>query len=395
MNPEPKPIRVVYLDGPRYPLETLWYVWQQSRCNDPLPSPQDLYWIVQFGESFNNIGDKYHCSKKLGYKGGYPADDPEGWKKWVASFRADFHKTVEMLFSEDIPVTENLTFVFGIENVPVSWREQAVRHRIGNKFDGRLGADIVPDQHHSSWWSQTMRVIDMGKFYDEGQWFKPNSIDNTPIEDPHGTDFDREEVYRCTLLNCQAAYQALVKSGVPAEDARQVLPMAVTHRLTWELNLKALMHIIGKRTCWISQYGMWEQVVRGMVEGLAENVHPIFRTLLNPPCIKGRDTWKGCPYDLINRERITGADGFPPCPLWLSHYEPEALQVSRSVEKATWVQIDEAEEDPHVGPNCNHGLSYPGGWVSLSQRQAAQMDEGRQIFRDLWKRDVDTGQPLA
>ena len=83
-----------------------------------------------------------------------------------------YKKNVEDLFlkilSNNIPIAENINFVFLLENVPIALREQIVRHRFGNKFGERLGADLIPDIHDSSWWSQTMRVLDMGYFRSGG-----------------------------------------------------------------------------------------------------------------------------------------------------------------------------------------------------------------------------------
>jgi hypothetical protein len=59
------------------------------------------------------------------------------------------------VIAQKIPVGEHVDFVFMLENVSVSWREQAVRHRIGAKVvDERIGIDIIPELAESSFWSQ-------------------------------------------------------------------------------------------------------------------------------------------------------------------------------------------------------------------------------------------------
>ncbi len=78
------------------------------------------------------------------------------------------------------------------------------------------------------------------------------------------------------------AYALLVDAGVPAEDARYVLPQAVKSRLIMTVNLRELLHIARLRT---SQAAQWE--IRGLVESMVEEVFHVL------PCIR----------DLIERYR--------------------------------------------------------------------------------------------
>ncbi len=387
LTPTPRPISIQLLTGPEYPLETLYYVWQQSRHNNPIPSPKDIGDVLHVTDVQCDVWRKILSG--LGYEPSITG---------AHCFREHFNSTVQMLCSEEIPCVENLTFVFAIENIPVSLREQMVRHRIGTKFDARVGADLVsvdhiPDLAQSSWWSQTMRVIDMGKFYDDGQFFIPESVGDQPCHSMYGSEHTAQSIYLNLLQHCQNAYNALVAAGVHKEDARQVLPMCVTHRLTWEINLKAILHVIGKRTCWISQRGMWQDIVEGMVRELI-HIHPSFRAIANPPCIKG-DEWKSCPYEMINQERITGEDGFPPCPLYLNY--GAAKMVQQHASNPTWFIPEGSLSDRLLGPKgpaMVERVTFPGGWVSRSESQAERMKEDRTAFGQLWKRDVDTGEPL-
>lgn len=217
-----------------------------------------------------------------------------------------FKKVVE----SKIPVSENLNFVFLLENVSISFREQMVRHRIGVKVGERLGADLIPDIASSTWWSQTMRVLDMSSFHDEGRFRIPESL-----EGKEGA----LDAYNVSLKVAQDTYQRLVKEGVPAEDAREVLPMATQHRISWSLHLASIQHIIGKRTCWIAQSELWEPIIRGMVEEMANKVHPYFATLINPPCIKD-GKFDACCFKIENERRMDGQDPIPPCSLYLQHH---------------------------------------------------------------------------
>lgn len=256
-----------------FPIETIYLLWQASRTNDPMPEPYQIYKKRTKDEAFN------------------------------LEVRGVFEKVVESA----IPVAENINFIFLLENVSVSFREQMVRHRIGVKVGERLGVDIIPDLQDSTWWSQSMRVLDMGEFFDKENYRIPEGIEGYSLD-----------LYKRQMFQIQETYKMLVKAGVPVEDAREVLPLATTHRISWSLNLSALIHILKKRGCWILQLGLWEPIIRGMVEELSNRVDPYFRTLIQPPCVKGNE-YKGCVVKLDNEKRIRREDPLPPCSLYLHH----------------------------------------------------------------------------
>lgn len=132
-------------------------------------------------------------------------------------------------------------------------------------------------------------------------------------------------VYHGTMQKIQEAYNALVEAGIPMEDARELIPLGAQHRISWDLNIGSLQHIVGKRGCWILQLGIWGPVIMGMINELVEKVHPIFSELVTPPCIKG-DKFSGCVYMEECRRRYTGDDALPPCPLHLAnHHRPDAV----------------------------------------------------------------------
>ena len=204
--PSPK---VTLLTYTRDPLETVFSVWEASKTEKPLRSPSEI-----------------------------ARDVP----------RAEIEELFRAVIAQRIPIGEHVDFVFMLENVSVSWREQAVRHRIGvNPSPERLGSDIVvdriPDLSDSSFWSQSMRIQNMGAFARRGAYRLPRSIRD------HELSERLEGVYRDTMFHIEAAYNILVKAGIPMEDAREVIPLGAHHRISWKLNIAALQHIIGKRGC--------------------------------------------------------------------------------------------------------------------------------------------------
>lgn len=332
MNPEPK---VTLLTWTKNPLETVYAVWMASKNEDPLVRPEK----IQAANDARDRGTELHIHRTL------PTQE-------------EIETLFKAVIAQRIPIGEHVDFVFMLENVSVSWREQAVRHRIGVEISPeRLGIDLIPNLAESSFWSQSMRIQDMGRFADSGAYRLPATIKGTPLE----VD------YHDTMNTIQQMYKRLVLAGVPMEDARELIPLGAQHRISWKLNIGALQHIIGKRGCWILQLGIWGPVIMGMVEELATKVHPVFRDLVCPPCIQ-TDTdkdhpYKGCIYMEECRRRLTGDDKLPPCPLHLNY---------------------ETEHDPH--------FEFKNGKMKVPM--LAQMIERAEQYRKFWGRDPYTGEEI-
>ena len=61
------------------------------------------------------------------------------------------------------------------------------------------------------------------------------------------------KVFEDTMGTLSEAYKKLVDLGLPAEDARAVLPNACATNLTWSCNLRELMHVCNERLCTCAQ----------------------------------------------------------------------------------------------------------------------------------------------
>jgi thymidylate synthase ThyX len=237
------------------------------------------------------------------------------------------------IIAQRIPVAEHVDFVFMLENVSVSFREQMVRHRIGTHVGDRVGVDIVPDLADSSWWSQSMRIQNMGCFAVDGAFRIPESLkDRMGLITPHmlseyiGEKTTASELFKATMDTIQASYNALVEAGVPLEDARELIPLGATHRISWKLNLAALQHVVGKRSCWILQGAIWHPVIAGMIDELVKKVDPVFRDLSLPPCAIFKDgdhCFNECVFHEENIRRVAGLDKLPTCPLYWVNHRPE------------------------------------------------------------------------
>ncbi len=368
-SPTPRPVKVSLLSHTAYPLETMYIVWMQSREDrDEWFTPQALAnFLEDYTCPFDTPLDRYIDSHFRGLSNA----------EACMAMKAHFDETVQMLVHEAVPVAECVEFVFLLENVSISLREQLVRHRIGSRLGPRLGVDIAPDVAESSWWSQTSRVVPYDRFYRDGRFIVPDSLEGKRVVHPiDGGNDSAEDAYLHTLWLIEAVYNALSDAGVPLEDCRNLIPLAATHSITWTCNLKSLAHILGKRTSWIAQMGIWEPVIAGIAEALAQ-VSPFFTSIFRPKCFKG-NKYIGCPVAGTNRERIIGTDGdMPPCPVYIAYETEEAIGTTWDVENPAW-QSDldwEASKDIRV-------------WNNSSPRSREMLMDNAKRYERLWQMPV-------
>jgi flavin-dependent thymidylate synthase len=264
------------------------------------------------------------------------------------------------------PIIEHVSFTFVLTGIPIAMREQMVRHRVGSKFGDNFSADIAPELGSSSFWIQSMRVLNMGHFATDEQYHVPESIARLAPDD-----------YAIAMEVIEDAYNDMIKEGVPEEDARCILPLGTTQTVVWTLNLMALKHIIGKRTCWVPQVGFWGPLIKDMVTELVNKVDSSFACLLNPPCINTADQFTGCIYKDEMADRIVGKLPLPPCSLYMWNHPEEAAQHGRTP-GARW--------KARVG----NGL----GGLQASAQDARVYHNLETKFRDFWKRNPLTGAKL-
>jgi hypothetical protein len=281
--------KVTLLTWTNYPIETVYSVWEASKTESKLRTPKQISEQVSKEELLDI-----------------------------------FTKVV----AQKIPVGEHIDFVFMLEGISVSLREQIVRHRIGTlPSPERVGADItmdrIPDLATSSWWSQSMRIQDMGNFATDRKYRIPDSLFDENGNDriiPYGfggmTGDSALMHYGALMHHIELVYKALVASGVPMEDAREVIPLSAQHRISWKLNMSALQHIVEERGCWILQLGIWEPIITGMISELSNKINPVFSELVSPPCME-KDVYTGCVYQEECKRRLDGKDKLPPCPIHL------------------------------------------------------------------------------
>jgi thymidylate synthase (FAD) len=118
---------------------------------------------------------------------------------------------------------EHISFTFAIEGISRALLAQLTRHRVGFSFS-----------------VQSQRYVRLGSSDRSGgmDYVVPHSIE------PHS---DAYSEYYQAMNRAQLTYDSLRKAGVPAEDARAVLPNAAATNLVMTANLTALLSFYSKR----------------------------------------------------------------------------------------------------------------------------------------------------
>lgn len=77
------------------------------------------------------------------------------------------------------------------------------------------------------------------------------------------------ELWKTAIESIELAYEALINGGMPAEDARGLLPHSITTRLNYKTNLRNLVEHVGNRLCTQAQFE-WRLEVADMMRAIRE-----------------------------------------------------------------------------------------------------------------------------
>lgn len=154
-----------------------------------------------------------------------------------------------------LSVLEHASFTFGIEGISRACSHQLVRHRI------------------ASYSQQSQRYVSHDKRFEA---VVPDSVAARP---------DLAARYEAHLDSAHAFYRELLAAGIPAEDARFVLPNAAATKLVMTMNARELHHFFALRCCRRAQ---WE--IRAMAKEmlrLARRAAPLLFAEAGPGCLRG------------------------------------------------------------------------------------------------------------
>ena len=136
---------------------------------------------------------------------------------------------------------EFVDYVFMIEGVSRAFTHQFVRSRQG------------------SYAQQTMRVLNMGEY-------------DYVYTDRVNADVQARGIVDIVNENIRLGYNKLIELGLPAEDARGVLPTNIATNIVAKFNLRAFVDLAKSRTGGRTQ-GEYQKVMNAMVDEVLA-VHP-------------------------------------------------------------------------------------------------------------------------
>ena len=182
------------------------------------------------------------------YSADYPINIYNG-----ADDEAKMLKLIERVISSGHYSTiEHIQVTFAISNVSRACTHQLVRHR------------------HMSFSQKSPRYVkEKGQF----DYIIPPTIERDENLKSKFVDF---------MNKISEQYQEFVEAGIPAEDARFVLPNAAASSLVASLNLREMIHLANLRLCTRAQYEI-RTMVKMMCDALVAE-EPWLKHYLVPKC---------------------------------------------------------------------------------------------------------------
>ena len=161
-----------------------------------------------------------------------------------------------VISSGHLSTLEHASYTFAIEGVSRALTHQLVRHRI------------------ASFNQQSQRYV---KFADGLDVVKPSSVSECGSE--------AEAVFDECVDACMTAYKKLLDAGVPAEDARYLLPNAAQSKIVVTMNVRELLHFFSLRCCNRAQWEIRE-LAHKMLKLARESAPYIFMDA-GAGCVRG------------------------------------------------------------------------------------------------------------
>ena len=176
---------------------------------------------------------------------------------------------------------EQVAFVFAISGVSRAFSHQFVRHRVGISYA-----------------QQSQRYVE--------------GVPALVIPPTVAENSSARAHFRRAAAATERAYEELIRVGIPAEDARFVLPTGSETSMQVSVNMAALLHIADRRLCTRAQ---WE--VRRVVAAMRAEVvraDPFLGRMLQPYCGERRagvcdeeeGEWRGCPIGRVRPHKSAG-----------------------------------------------------------------------------------------
>ncbi|MBI2916464.1 MAG: FAD-dependent thymidylate synthase [Chloroflexi bacterium] len=156
-----------------------------------------------------------------------------------------------LLTSGHLSPFEHASFTFGIDGISRATSHQLVRHRL------------------ASYTQQSQRYVSVKQL----SYVTPRSIEERP---------ELLDRYRQAMAANHGLYREMLQAGIPAEDARYLLPNAVETRLVMTMNARELMHAASVRLCLRAQWEIVHLFEQIKIE--VDKVAPRIGAELKPKC---------------------------------------------------------------------------------------------------------------
>lgn len=203
----------------------------------------------------DEVINKIYLACRTCYSANSPIDNwMQEYSPEKAHTREDKLKLINYVISSGHHSTlEHVQLTFFIEGMSRSDSHQWVRHRL------------------CSISQQSQRYVEFkeGKF----DYLIPKSIEK---------DEELKSQFETTMLFLGRMYSLFTEHGIPAEDARAVLPNACCTSMTWSCNLRELIHVMGERRCKCAQEPI--RKVANLIAEEVENALPFMKPYLGPKC---------------------------------------------------------------------------------------------------------------
>lgn len=257
--------------------------------------------------------------------------------------------------------SEAIQFHFLIENVTRSFTHQLVRTRqasyaqeslrfaVKEDFPVGLPPSLSGTRHElkeirndirsrfPEWMDMPMRVL----------WEVPNGLERQEAASREwqfrSARVSKENAWRgvwdSAISHLEQAYKELIDKGMPAEDARGLLPHAILTKVNMVINLRSLMQMAGQRLCTQAQFEH-RQVWAGILQALREygkechyRTNDPFRDGGVTPMTEWKDTdpWA---YALTETGDSNGHSSYERSSIWqfetlIARFQPVCYQTGR------------------------------------------------------------------
>jgi thymidylate synthase (FAD) len=245
----------------------------------------------------------------------YSADTPiEIWEKIEAEKIS--HDKIREFITERLKTghaspLEQVVFWFGISGVSRSLSHQFVRHRIGISFE-----------------QQSQRYVKFKQ--DKLAFVLPESWSRAGLED----EFSQ------LLEHTSELYARALKAGIPAEDARFVLPNAAPTNFHVMVNFAEMLHICDLRLCVRAQWEIRRMVA--LMRSEIKKILPEIAVFLQPKCGENRmgycdeslSEWEKCPLGKVRPHKSS----------LFEMYELHGKRKSRALSDDEFRAVEEKEQ---------------------------------------------------